>query len=144
MQKGIIFDIDETIAHKSPNRGFREYDKVLLDTPIEPTINILKLYFQAGYKIIFITSRREICRADTIKWLKQYACSDFELLMRPEKQNKKEKYLDSWVVKLELYEKHIKGVYDIEAVFEDKKSVKEMWVKQGLWVFDTNQNNLIF
>lgn len=144
MQKAIIFDIDETIAHKSPNRDFREYDKVSLDTPIEPTLNLLKLYFNAGYKILFVTSRREICRDDTIEWLKQYACSDFELFMRPEKKNKKERYEKSHVVKLKLYEKHIKGVYDIEAVFEDKKSVKQMWVKQGLWVFDTNQNDLIF
>lgn len=144
MQKAIIFDIDETIAHKHPSRGFREYDKVALDTPIEPTLNVLKLYFNAGYKILFVTSRREICRLETIEWLEKYACNEFELFMRPEKQSKKEKYIDSDLVKLELYEKHIKGIYDIEAVFEDRKIVKEMWVKQGLWVFDTNQNNLIY
>ena len=141
MQKAIIFDIDETIAHKSPERGFREYDKVSLDTPIQPALNLLKLYFNAGYKIIFITSRREICREQTIEWLKKYACSEFELLMRPEKQSKKEKYIDSDVVKLALYEKHIKGKYDIEACFEDRKSVKRMWVENGFFVFDTNQTD---
>jgi len=90
-QKAVIFDIDETVANKSKERGYREYDKVDLDTPIKPTIEVLRHYFQVGYKIIFITSRRECCREKTVQWLYKYIGVEYELFMRQEKQSKKEK-----------------------------------------------------
>lgn len=143
-QKAVIFDIDETVAKKSKERGYREYDKVSLDTPITPTIAVLRLYFQAGYKIIFITSRREICREKTVVWLDKYIGVEYQLFMRQEKHSKKEKYTDSELVKLDIYNKFIKDLYDVEAVFEDRQSVIEMWHEQGLYTFDCRQDNEIY
>lgn len=143
-QKAVIFDIDETVANKSKERGYREYDKVDLDTPITPTIAVLRLYFQAKYKIIFITSRREFCREKTVVWLDKYIGVEYQLFMRQEKQSKKEKYTDSELVKLDIYNKSIKDLYDVEAVFEDRQSVIEMWRGQGLYVFNCRQNNEIY
>jgi len=34
MKKAVIFDIDGVLAEKSPERDYREYDKVHLDKPI--------------------------------------------------------------------------------------------------------------
>jgi len=143
-QKAVIFDIDETVANKSKERGYREYDKVDLDTPITPTIAVLMLYFQAGYKIIFITSRREICREKTVQWLDKYIGVEYWLFMRPEKQSKNEKYTESEIVKLDIYNRFVKNLYDVEAVFEDRQSVIEMWHEQGLYVFNCRQNNEIY
>jgi hydroxymethylpyrimidine pyrophosphatase-like HAD family hydrolase len=143
-QKAVIFDIDETVANKSKQRDFREYDKVDLDTPITPTIAVLRLYFQAGYKIIFITSRREICREKTVQWLNNNIGVESELFMRQEKQSKKEKYIKSEVVKMDIYNRFVKDLYDVEAVFEDRQSVIEMWREQGLYVLNCRQNNEIY
>jgi|APGre2960657404_1045060.scaffolds.fasta_scaffold69859_2 predicted secreted acid phosphatase len=143
-QKAVIFDIDETVANKSKERGYREYDKVDLDTPIKPTIEVLRHYFQVGYKIIFITSRRECCREKTVQWLYKYIGVEYELFMRQEKQSKKEKYAESEVVKLEIYNQYVKDFYDVEAVFEDRQCVIEMWREQGLYVFNCRQNNEIY
>jgi len=143
-QKAVIFDIDETVANKSKERSYREYDKVDLDAPINPTIKVLRHYFHAGYKIIFITSRREYCSEKTVQWLDKYIGVEYELFMRPEKQSKKEKYTESEVVKLEIYNQYVKDLYDVEAVFEDRQSVIEMWRKEGLYVFNCRQNNEIY
>jgi hypothetical protein len=143
-QKAVIFDIDETVANKSKERDYREYDKVDLDTPIKSTVEVLRHYFHAGYKIIFITSRREYCREKTVQWLGKYIGGEYELFMRPEKQSKKETYSESEVVKLEIYNQYVKDFYDVEAVFEDRQSVIEMWREQGLYVFNCRQNNEIY
>ena len=64
--------------------------------------------------------------------------------MRQEKQSKKEKYTESEIVKLDIYNRFVKDLYDVEAVFEDRQSVIEMWHEQGLHVFNCRQNNEIY
>jgi hypothetical protein len=61
--------------------------------------------------------------------------------MRQEKQYKKEKYTESEVVKIDIYNRFVKDLYDVEAIFEDRQSVIEMWREQGLYVFNCRQNN---
>ena len=48
------------------------------------------------------------------------------------------------IIKEELYNKHILNKYNILCVFDDRKSVVEMWKKLGLYVFDCNYRGVDF
>lgn len=69
MKKAVIFDIDGVLADKSPDRGFREYDKVDLDTPIKQGFELCEMYLLSGYEILFVTGRKNLCRDKTIDFL---------------------------------------------------------------------------
>ena len=47
--------------------------------------------------------------------------------MRPENDNRQDS-----IVKREIFEQYIKGVYDIEFVLDDRNQVVEMWRSLGL------------
>ena len=52
---------------------------------------------------------------------------DQQLFMR-----KKDDYRQDAIVKKELYEEHIKDKYYVEAVFDDRDQVVNMWREEGL------------
>jgi len=73
MKKAVIFDIDGVLAEKSPERDYREYDKVHLDKPIKLLFNLLEYYYDCQqYTIIFITERKVLCQDLTKKWIVKY------------------------------------------------------------------------
>ena len=78
------------------------------------------------------------CEEDTKKWLSvnniQYDYFD----IRSEGNTEKD-----YVVKKRMFDK-IKDEYNIEAVFDDRKQVKRMYVELGLFVFDVNQTDKEF
>ena len=51
MKKAVIFDIDGVLAEKSPDRDYREYDKVHFDKPKPFLFNMIEYsnYIQKGY-----------------------------------------------------------------------------------------------
>lgn len=72
MKKAVIFDIDGVLAEKSPDRGYRDYDKVDLDKPIQQGFELLQYYTNQQYKIIFTTGRKEFSRKLTEDWILKY------------------------------------------------------------------------
>ena len=158
MKKAVIFDIDGVLAEKSPERDYREYDKVDLDIPIKKVFELLKFYIaqtipQYGNsqpfidKIIFITGRKQYSRDLTLKWLDNelqksfyslYLNSDFpnvwEIFMRADDDHRK-----AAVLKKEIYETHIKGKYDVVACFDDDPEICEMYKNEGLLVFEVKR-----
>jgi len=141
MNKYIIIDIDGTIAEKHPDRDYREYDKVHLDSPIHQTIIVINLLIKEGYKPIFITGRKDDCKNETIEWLKRYIAGvdSYEniLYMRNYKDHRKD-----FVVKKELLDKFLNDFNitkeNVFAVFDDRPSVIDMWLSEGLFVFNMN------
>lgn len=136
----IIIDIDGTIANKHPDRDYREYDKVHLDSPIHQTIIVINLLIKEGYKPIFITGRKDDCKKETTDWLNDHLGSfDYDniLYMRKSKDHRKD-----FVVKKELLNKFLNDFNipkeNIFAVFDDRPSVIDMWIEEGLFVFNMN------
>lgn len=147
MKKAVIFDIDGVLAEKSPDRDFRDYHKVIDDLLIKQIVPTLDMYmnYLHWYEIIFITGRKEYCRDMTMSWLitqfmsifnwhEQHATNmmkyHYKLFMRGD-----DDYRKAEVLKKEIYDNHIKGKYDVEAVYEDDIDVCRMWKKEGLFVF---------
>lgn len=123
LPKCILVDIDGTIAHMGDGRGPFEWHKVDQDAPDEQVLNIIRALSRAGYNIIFMSGRDESCRALTEEWLiTYYACNAVGLYMRPENNYQKDN-----IVKRDLFDKYIKDKYYVEAVFDDRDQVVQMW-----------------
>lgn len=78
--KVVIFDVDGTIAdnsHRVPHiqgnkKNWDLYNKgILLDTPIQPIINMLN-HFGLVLPVIILTGRLNKQRTDTMSWINRY------------------------------------------------------------------------
>ena len=140
--KYIIVDIDGTIAIHNNIRGHHEYDKVLLDKPIEQTIEIIKLlHINPLNRIIYLTGRPDKCKEDTEQWLYTHIYNDYpsglSLYMRTTGD-----FRDDSIIKKELLYKVMNDYKmtkdDIYCVFDDIIRVINMWLDEGLFVFNVN------
>lgn len=135
-----IFDVDGTLALKHESRDIYDASKAHLDYPNKPVVDILNtLAFRdctgdrlGGEITIYCTGRHEKARAVTAAWLERHTPFDPEhgdlLLMR---QNMGRA---DWKEKLDLYNEHIRGQYNILAVWDDRNQVVRMWRELGLTV----------
>ena len=123
-----IFDLDGTLA-KFNGRGAYEWDKVGTDVPNYPVVGIYnKLRATQETEQFFIVSGRDaVCREDTAKWCEKNEILYDKLLMRKQGDMR-----DDVIVKRELYEQHIKGKYNVEAIFDDRAKVVSAWRDLGL------------
>jgi hypothetical protein len=84
-----------------------------------------------GFKCqtIIMSGRDSICRNDTEQWLKENGIHFDHLYMRSEGDMRKDS-----IVKLELFENHIRGKFKVLAVFDDRPQVVREWNRLGLKV----------
>ena len=133
-RKGIIVDIDGTVATHYDVQGnqlreHHDYKLVSTDLPIHPIIDLVKMYEDKGFHIIFVSGRMDHCRQDTIQWLIDHNVPFDELFMRRFKDFRADD-----IVKEEIYKNYIEPQYDIELVLDDRNRVVEMWRRIGLRV----------
>jgi predicted kinase len=130
----IIVDIDGTIAERITDRPQTRspYDwmRVGEDGPVKNVIQAVKVYGAAGYIIVLMSGRDSVCREVTEKWLAEHDVPYDELYMRAENDNRKDS-----IVKRELFDKHVRGNYNVEVVLDDRQQVVDMWRELGLTVF---------
>ena len=131
----IICDIDGTLVAPVMSRG-NECDY----TFIKPVADILARYYepQPGENKIHLflcTGRKDAARTPTEISLKEKGIQYDRLFMREGDDPAKDA-----IVKKEIYERHIKGKFNVLFVLDDRPSVCEMWVKQGLFVLNCNQD----
>lgn len=120
----ILVDIDGTVAAMG-NRSPFDWHRVGVDTPKWPIINLVKSMKASGYAIVFFSGRDAVCRPETTDWICLHfgwPSTDFELVMRPQNDNRKDA-----IVKAELFEQHIAGRYYVEFVVDDRQQVVDMW-----------------
>lgn len=128
MDKIWIVDIDGTLAIRKARSPY-DWDRVGEDSPNYPIIHIASLLSQDKYSDgIFLISGRDIsCKEETLAWMDKHGIIYREILMRPKKDFRPDE-----IVKQELYEKYIKGKYEVLAVFDDRSKVVDMWRNIGL------------
>lgn len=124
--RAIICDLDGSIAnitHRSP------YDasKCLDDTPNTYVVELVKLYYNNGYKIIFCSGREDKFKDLTEQWLNHHVGIQYQLYMRPENDFRKDK-----IIKEEIFDIHIKNKYYIRGVIDDRLQVCQLWFELGL------------
>lgn len=142
-KKAVLIDVDGTLAGHNGNRGHFDWNKVGWDFPYEDIIELANFYGNAldengehKYVNIIISGRDDVCRQDTEAWLNKYGVIWREMFMR-----KSGDYRRDLIVKLELYEKHIKPYYDVHLVIDDRQQVVDMWRGLGIRVLQVAEGN---
>ncbi|HET9258015.1 MAG TPA: AAA family ATPase [Pseudonocardiaceae bacterium] len=124
----ILVDVDGTVALLRRN----PYDesRVSTDLPSAPVIETVAALVTRGHRAVFMSGRTEGCREDTTDWLAAHVSRgefDIELHMRAVGDHRPDR-----VVKLELFNEHVRQRYDVRVVLDDRNSVVELWRSMGL------------
>lgn len=143
LPKAIIVDIDGTLA-KMSGRSPYEWYRVGEDAPVEEVVHLVRSFKFANpdTKIILFSGRSDECQRVTENWLNIYQIPYDELYMRTAQEAKDG--INDRIIKAKLYDEHVAGKYHVQFIIDDRKSVKRMWVRRGLFVFDVNQHDIEF
>lgn len=132
----IIIDMDGTLSFFNDRSPYRE-DLASSDSVCHQVKKTIELYKNNGFKILILTGRNEKRGKDVLlKWLKNHKIPYDGLWMRPDGDERKDP-----ILKREMYEKNVKGKYNVFFVLDDRPSVRRMWIEElGLYVFSSYQD----
>lgn len=116
-----IFDIDGTLALTN---GRNPYDmqRVDEDKANYPIVELLQILHSKDYKIIIVSGRDDSAKTLTEEWLKNNHIEYNLLLMRTAGDKRNDA-----IVKQELFDKFIRGMYYVKYVFDDRNQVIDLW-----------------
>lgn len=129
----VLVDIDGTLAHTT-GRSPYDYTQVHTDS-VDQHVRWLvnALYWRGDTKVIIMSGRDDTCREATEKWLADKLIQYHQLHMRPadavdEHGNK----LPDYVVKHDLFNRHVRGQFSVRFVLDDRDQVVHLWRALGL------------
>ena len=124
----VLVDIDGTVA-KMNGRGPHDYHLVSTDLPNNDiAMMVQNFHYDSDLPVVFMSGRPDSCRSDTEDWLYENVRVPYAgLHMRRTGDYRKDD-----VVKLELFNQHIRGKYNVAYVLDDRNRVVEMWRRLGL------------
>ncbi len=126
----IIVDTDGTVA-KMNGRGPYDSHLVHTDLPVENVVNMVQLIRASGVGIIGVSGRDEGKTRDaTINWWKDNGIPFDEFYFRPAGDTRRDD-----LVKLELFNEHIRDRFNVVGVFDDRLRVIRMWYQLGLTTY---------
>jgi len=119
----VLFDIDGTLA-KHADRGPYDLEELETDSLNEAVANLIDIYpyIDDEIKIILLSGRQEEYRRQTEAWLRAHNIKYSDLHMRPTGDRRPD-----FVVKSQLFEQNIRGRYNVEAVYDDRNQVVDLW-----------------
>jgi len=132
-----IFDIDGTIAnceHRMHHAIAKEWDdffgKVHLDAPIPHMIKLYQI-LELNTHCIFVSGRNDVCREETIAWLKKHVLPKYRRMPDLYMRNEKDRRAD-YFTKSDLLDQLLKDGYRPIMVFDDRDQVVRMWRERGI------------
>lgn len=123
--KAVIFDIDGTVADHTGVRSPYDYTKVALDKPRGEIIDLVNMHYEAGFGILFLSGREDICYIDTVEWLQKHLNNPdihFGLFMRATGDGRQDR-----IIKGELFDMHARPYWNVRRVFDDRDAVVSFW-----------------
>lgn len=130
LPRTVMVDIDGTVALHQGVRGPFDTSRYHLDAPNRAVIEVVHGLYLAGYQVVFCSGREETYREVTEVWLKEHVGIPYVALhMRKAGDMRRDD-----LVKLELFDEHIRGHYQVVAVFDDRDRVVQAWRSVGLTV----------
>lgn len=124
----IIVDVDGTLALMS-DRSPYDWHRVKEDT-VNEYVKRMVVLLSKDMKVIIFSGRDGVCYQDTYDWLIENNIPFDFLFMRPKGNFEKDS-----IIKERLYNEHVKGKYNIFAVFDDRLQVCDLWYSLGLPLF---------
>lgn len=134
--KAVIVDIDGTLALNTSGRSPYDWSRVGEDSVNRPVAELVQTMHAAGYRIILMSGRDEVCKEATEQWL---VLNDLllgdgpgwdvlpPLLMRAHDDNRRDA-----TVKLELFDLFVRDEFDVKYVIDDRNQVVAAWRSIGL------------
>lgn len=125
----IVCDLDGTIAlFGDANPYERDFTKDKVNQVVK---NILLNRGKSNVQVVFVSGRKDKFRKQTEEWLNKNWGTNYKLFMRKTARKDQQEPKDV-VVKKEIYEKNLKGKYNILFILDDRNQVVEFWRSQGL------------
>ena len=122
----LICDLDGTLAWHD---GRSPYDETKIDTDwVNASVRAVLWHEVDNVELFYMTGRHESARQATVNWLAKNWCpAGSGLFMRADGDSRKD-----WIVKAELFDKHLLGRYNVLAILDDRTQVVKMWRARGL------------
>ena len=125
----VISDIDGTLTRGPKNRSPYEWHKVGnddLNEAVSAILDSIRLVQgsrpSSPVKTFLFSGRDAVCRPETEEWLDKHCIDYDELYMRPEGDSRNDA-----IIKRELFDRHIRGKYNVLFVLDDRARVCDMW-----------------
>jgi len=132
----VLVDVDGTIALRNGREPF-EWDKVGTDLPFNAVVDLVNDLISLDQKIVFVSGRDEGIRQQTEAFIEKYFAGNHELFMRKVGDSRPDE-----VVKREIYQNSIQGVFSVRFVLDDRDKVVKLWREElGLPTFQVNSGN---
>lgn len=122
----IIYDIDGTVA-KMVDRGPYDFGRVSEDEVVGIIADIISLISAVGVECIAFSGRNDSCYDDTYTWLYENKIPCDGLFMRKTGDKRKDN-----IVKLEMFNQHVRDNYKVLFTLDDRDQVVDMWRALGL------------
>lgn len=131
----ILCDLDGTLADISWRNPYDASD-VSKDKLKPMTRYVLDLATKDGNHVIYVSGREEKDRLPSEEWLKGHDCPPGPLFMRATDDKRKD-----WLVKQEIFDREIRGKYNVLFILDDRTQVVEMWRSMGLTCFQVAEGD---
>lgn len=137
-ESAILVDIDGTLAHNNGHRNFYDYSLVGDDEVVDAVAEVVRRFSQ-DHIIIVMSGRDDSCQVDTEAWFIKHDIPWDYMFMRKTGDQRKDS-----VVKIELFDKHVRDKCDVKFVLDDRPSVCRAWRSIGLRVFQVGDPHVEF
>lgn len=156
LPKAIMCDLDGTLAIIGDRTPYDATDCDIKDKPNRPVIQTVLAMHAQGVKIMFMSGRDQKYRPETERFIEKYCIPQvqpltpggpvpaiaqgpipYELHMRGETApdpDKLDQRKDS-IIKQELFDKYVRGKYNVLFVLDDRNQVVDFWRSIGLTCF---------
>lgn len=128
----VLVDLDGTLARMT-NRSPYEWHRVGEDEPVPHVVELVRDLASAGTSIVFMSGRDGSCRDATQEWLDTHVGVPGPLFMRAPGDSRSDS-----IVKRELFDAHVRDVYRVRFVLDDRNAVVHMWRSMGVPVFQVD------
>lgn len=132
LPRAIICDLDGTIAIHN-NRSPYDFEKCNTDLPNRNVRSLLWSMAADGYQVVYLSGRDDSVQDKTKKWLNDYLFPAGPLYMRKTGDKRKD-----CIMKLELFDAHVRGKYNIVFCLDDRDQVVKLWRDMGLCCLQVN------
>lgn len=129
-----LWDLDGNLAIHN-GRGPYEFHRVEEDLVNLEVARQLRMHYEAGIVMILFSGRKGEFREHTERWLEanRRLIPYHELFTRPLDNNEPDDLIKLW-----MFDKYIRGQYNVLGVWDDRNRVVTMWRKLGLHCNQTN------
>ncbi|UPU15903.1 polynucleotide kinase [Stenotrophomonas virus Jojan60] len=137
----IIVDLDGTLAILGDRNPY-DAANCHLDTLDETVSDIATKFWEDDYHIIFLSGRKETYRTQTEQWLDHHEWSPQVLpnvhgpFMRASADGRPD-----FVVKAELFDKHVRGKFNVRFALDDRDQVVRLWRDMGIKTLQVADGN---